>query len=310
MNTEKTVLIASSMAFVALIAIAVVFHEDFVLASNSILLGIIVITVPYSLYRFFDFRRVREYEKAFPTFLRDLAEAQRAGLSFIQSLHIAVKADYGSLSKEVKTLDTQLSWNVPLDKALKSFSDRANKSKIIVRSIMVIRQANKSGGKVEETMESLANNIELLRDVQAEKSALLNQQVMMMYAIFFIFLGITISLVKFLTPLLESQSSFALVKSSSPNPCDPCIRSSDTACIGCNTFFAVSATFGFGQKTEPSAYYRSLFFTMIIVQGLFSGLIAGQIASDSVAAGMKHSMIMLMAGILIFMGAVHVFKFI
>lgn len=300
MNSERKIILISSIGFVVLIAIAIIFQEDVVLSSNIVLLAILLITIPYGIYRFLDFRRIREYEKEFPVFLRDIAESQRAGLSLVQSIHVAVKSDYGSLSKEIKKIDDQLSWNVPLDKALKNFSDRVEKSKIMVRSLMVIRQANKSGGKIEETMESLANNIEMLRDVQAEKTALLNQHVMMMYAIFFIFLGITIALVKFLTPLVQTQSTFELIKGVSPNPCQPCIGSADAACIGCNTFFTVSTTFGFGEKTESAAYYRSLFFTMIIVQGIFSGLIAGQIASDSVIAGLKHSMVMLLSGVFIF----------
>jgi flagellar protein FlaJ len=304
MDTNRKVLVGSSIGFVILIIIAIIFQEDFVLSSNLILIAIILVTVPYGLYRFFDFRHIRQYEKEFPAFLRDIAESMRAGLSLIQSIHIAAKSDYGSLSREIKKIDNQLSWNVPLDKAMKNFSQRVEKSKIIVRSLMVMRQANKSGGKMEDAMDSLANNIEMLRDVQAEKSALLNQQVMMMYAIFFIFLGITIALVKFLTPLLQTQSTFELIKSVSPNPCQPCIDSTDTACIGCNTFFTVSTTFGFGEKTEAGSYYRSLFFVMIVVQGIFSGLIAGQIASDSVVAGLKHSMVMLLVGVPVFIFAI------
>ena len=300
MDAERKVLITSSAGFVALVVLAVILQQDFVLASNLVLIAIIILTVPYSAYRFLDFRRISGYEKEFPAFLRDLAESQRAGLTLVQSIHIAAKADYGVLSKEVRKMESQLSWNVTIDKALKSFSERAKTSKIIARSVMVIRQANKSGGKIEDTMDSLANNIELLRDVQAEKSALLNQQVMMMYAIFFIFLGITIALVKFLTPLLQSQSSFELIKNVNPNPCFQCAESADAACLGCNAFFAVSATFGFGEKADSLTYYRSLFFTMIVVQGIFSGLIAGQISSDSVVAGAKHSMVMLLAGIFIF----------
>ncbi len=302
MNTEKKVIIGSAVAFVVLIVLAIVFSNELVLTSNLVLLSIIIVTVPFSAYKFINLHRIREYEKEFPAFLRDLAESQRAGLTIIQSIHIAAKSDYGSLTKEIRRIDNQLSWNVSLDKALKSFSDKADKSKIIVRAIMVIRQANQSGGRMAETMESLANNIEMLRDVQAEKASLLNQQVMMMYAIFFIFLGISIALVKFLTPLLQTQSNFELIKTSSPNPCSICTQSADPGCLGCSAFFAVSATFGFGEPSDPTSYYRSIFFTMIVVQGFFTGLIAGQIASDSVIAGLKHSLVMLLAGIFVFVG--------
>src|SRR3989338_7416936 len=122
MNTEKKIIIGSSVSFVVLIAITILIQSEFVLASNLVLIAILAVTVPFSIYRFLEFRRIRGYEEEFPAFLRDLAESQRAGLSIIQSIHIAAKSNYGSLTKEIKKLDDQLSWNVSLDKALRSFS--------------------------------------------------------------------------------------------------------------------------------------------------------------------------------------------
>ena len=55
-------------------------------------------------------------------------------------------------------------------------------------------------------------------------------------------------------------------------------------------------------KKIPGPFFAPfLFLSMIMVQGFFSGLIAGQIGSDSMAVGIKHSMIMLLSGFVIFM---------
>ncbi len=71
----------------------------------------------------------------------------------------------------------------------------------------------------------------------------------------------------------------------------------------------MSKAFSFGQfytdqqnniPGDPGAYYKSLFLVMIVIQAVFSGLIAGQIASDSVTAGGKHSLILLFSGFIIF----------
>lgn len=62
----------------------------------------------------------------------------------------------------------------------------------------------------------------------------------------------------------------------------------------------VSSSLDFGPAKAPESYYRSLFLVMIIIQGFFSGLIAGQIVSDSVSAGIKHSLIMTLSGFFIF----------
>ncbi|MBI2971225.1 MAG: type II secretion system F family protein [Candidatus Aenigmarchaeota archaeon] len=300
---ERNILIGSFVVSMLLIGIAVTFSGSFALSTNLIFIAIIILTAPYSIYKFFEFKRVRAFESEFPNFLRDLAESQRAGLSILQSIQLAARSDYGSLTHEVKKMDNQLSWNVPLEKVLNNFIVRMKNSRIISRSVMVILESNKSGGNIEDTMESLAGNIEMLRDVQEEKNTLMNQQVLMMYAIFFIFLGITIALIKFLIPLVQTQSEsgIGLVKGTNSNPCFECISSASGACVGCNTFFSVSALMDFGEKTDPSAYYKSLFFIMIIVQGFFTGLIAGQIGSDSIAAGVKHSAILLITGVSIFL---------
>ena len=40
---------------------------------------------------------------------------------------------------------------------------------------------------------------------------------------------------------------------------------------------------------------------MVAIQAIFSGLIAGQIGSDSIAAGVKHSVVMTIFGVFIYL---------
>ena len=300
-NKGRLILIISVVIFALLLFVSVLVN-NIALIINTLFLGMLILVVPYSIYKFFRLKRVRAYENEFPNFLRDLSESQRAGLSLIQGLQATSKSDYGALSKEIKKMNNQISWNISLDRVLRNFGERASDSKVITRSLMIIEQANKSGGNVEDTMDSLANNIESIKEAQQEKSVLLNQQVVMMYAIFFIFLGITIALVKFLIPLLQTQAQTGGfgVQGFNPNPCSECATSSNPACAGCNTFSAISVAFDLGNPADVSSYYKSLFLSMILIQGFFSGLIAGQIGSDSVTVGIKHSLIMLLSGFIVF----------
>lgn len=308
---EKKIIIISVAAFLVILYIAYLLSYEFVLAGNLVFLGLLILLLPYTIYRFFEFKKIKVYEKEFPAFLRDLAESQRAGLSLIESIKLTSRTDYGTLSSEIKKMNDQLSWNITLERVLRDFGKRTKRSKLITRSLLIIDQSNKSGGNIEDTMDSLANNIESLKEVQEEKASLLNQQMLMMYAIFFIFLGITIVLIRFLIPMLQAnvevQSSigvpgFFMTEGFNPNPCEPCVSSPEPGgeCIGCSIFFVTSSVFGFGDGSDAASYYKALFFIMIIVQGIFSGLIAGQIVADSVTAGVKHSLIMLVSGMLIF----------
>ncbi len=94
--------------------------------------------------------------------------------------------------------------------------------------------------------------------------------------------------------------TLSIMQGFSTNPCSVCQGSNDISCFGCTTFSAISAGFNFGKSNEPQSYYRALLFSMIAIQGFFSGLVAGQIGSESVASGIKHSLIMAFSGVVIF----------
>ena len=237
METEKKVLAASVGGFLLLVFIAVFVSKEAVLSTNLLFLGALVLTIPYSILKFLEFKKIKEYEKELPNFLRDLAESQRAGLTILQALQAVNKNEYGKLSEEIKKINNQLSWNIQLEKVLKDFAKRMNKSQMVKRAVMIIDQANKSGGNIEDTMDSLASTMEMIKDSQEEKAPLLNQQVMLMYAIFFIFLGISMALLKFLIPLLQTQigaggESLSLLGDIGASPCAVCSESSDPACFG------------------------------------------------------------------------------
>ena len=117
MEIEKGngIIVGSLIGFVALIVIAILLSSNLALSTNCIFLAIIVLIVPYSVYKFFELKKIRSYEKMFPNFLRDLAESQRAGLTILQAMKVSTKSDYGALSEEVKKMSNQLSWNITLE---------------------------------------------------------------------------------------------------------------------------------------------------------------------------------------------------
>jgi len=303
---NENIVMAIIIAIFVVILIATAFI-GITLFVNTFLSGTILIVIGYSVYRFMEFRKIQAYESQFPNFLRDLAQTQHAGLSLLQAFKAVAKSDYGLLSDEIRKINNQLSWNIPLEKVLENFRKRMRKSRLITHSVIVIEQANKSGAKIEDILDSLATNIEDITSVQKERKLLMGQQVTFMYAIFFIFLAISIALIKFLIPMLEvsavsgAQAGLTLIGQTNANPCSVCINNKDITCSGCAAFFYISSVFGFGDPSMPASYYKALFFTMVMIQGFFSGLIAGQIGSDSVIAGVKHSLIMDVAGLIIFL---------
>ncbi|MFH1420436.1 MAG: type II secretion system F family protein [Candidatus Aenigmatarchaeota archaeon] len=289
-----------------------------VVAINMLIILVLAIAVPHFLWKFLEFKKIKSYEDQFPNFLRDLSGSIYAGLSIIQAIQAASESSYGSLTKEIKKINDQLSWNIPLEIVLERFSKHMAKSETISRSMMIIGQSHKSGGNMERILGSLATNIEKIKDVETEKNTLMGQQVNMMYAIFFIFVGISIVLIMFLVPLLQKQEISQIgglggvLGGGGANPCEACVNNPNPACVSCALVNHVSTTFSFHcgkdaqgatvcDTSDPNAYYKSLFLLMIVIQGFCSGLVAGQIGSNSVIAGIKHSLIMVVSGFVIFL---------
>lgn len=234
---------------------------------------------PYFVYQYFEYSKMRSIEAKFPEFLRNLAETQRSGINLSQAIYMARKTDYGPLSQEIGMMADQLSWGVPFPKVIEHMEHRLSESTLITRAMVIIREAYHSGGNIADVMESVSTNAVLIKDLEAERQSKLSQQVLVMYVIFFIFLGMLVVLQKVLAPLFVMQSAGA-------------------SSGGGASFLSLSAS-----QFGPS-YYRNIFLNMILIQGFFSGLIAGQLGEGKALAGIKHSAIMLVAGLAIFTIAV------
>ena len=131
--------------------------------------------------------------------------------------------------------------------------------------------------------------------VEAERESLVKQHVMIMYGIFFMFLGIAIMIIFVMVPMIQAQpevtsGAFGLQFS---NPC------AGAGFFPCNFFNSLGILFEIPQGI--TLYYTSLFFTIVIIQGLFSGLIAGQLGENSIMAGTKHSLIMVTVALGVFL---------
>ncbi|RLF98594.1 MAG: hypothetical protein DRN49_05640 [Thaumarchaeota archaeon] len=294
MQTEELFLVG--FCAIAIIATFFFLLGSLLIGLELLLIGAITTLLPYGVVRFLKFRELKACEREFPNFLRDLAEAKRSGLTLIQAIQSCARRDYGPLTKEVRKMKNQLSWNIPLKRVLENFRKKFRRSSMISYSTLILEQVEESGGKTEDIMDSLAESIEALRDLDEERKALMNQHMTSMYMIFFIFFGIAVALIKFLAPLIQAQTEAATLGAftlGAGNPCSACVGLQTPECTTCQLFFNLCSLFGFGEIDSASCYFKSLYLSMILIQGVFSGLLIGQITSNSIIAGVKHSLIML-----------------
>lgn len=286
LTRRAKILLISSIIGIVLVSLGIASGDPGVIGNFTIIAGMIVM-VPQFFLRYQKYREIKEMEEKFPSFLRDLTETLTAGLPLHKALLSTSKIQYGPLSKEIKKMAHQLSWGIPLDKVLEQFAERIKSSKRMYFATKIIKESYFSGGDVNSTLNSLVESQILLSEAKKEKSSMLNQYVVLMYIISFLFLIIIVAINKLMIPMFELSeqvTEFGLT-----NPCNVCMG---IECAICGMFQGVATTLFDIEGTHIAAYYVSLFFFLSIVQSFFAGLVAGQISEGSVIAGLKHSLIL------------------
>jgi flagellar protein FlaJ len=174
----------------------------------------------------------------------------------------AVKAtktnDYGSLTKDVRKIASQIDWGIPFEDILENFSKKY--SKMIQRTVSTIIEAYEGGGNISDILESSARSVSEINKIKKERVTNVFSQTITGYIIFFVFLGILVTLQRFLIPSL----GFA-----------------ESSIINMEEFLTV---------------YRTIFQWLILIQGAFSGLVIGKLSEGNLISGLKHSILLTMIG--------------
>jgi flagellar protein FlaJ len=282
---EKKVLLASGIISAILISVGVL-SDNQVVRGNGVIISVFLIVIPLILFKYERQRTLKEIEEKFPNFLRDVTESIRSGMPFHKAILIASKLEYGKLTKEVKKMANQISWGLPLDKVLDQFTEKVKKSKKLYVSLKVLRESYLTGGEIVSTLESVIDNLNILEDSEKEKKSLLNEYVVLMYAISFVFVGILIAINRLMVPVFEVATSTPEAMGLS----NPCENNPNIICaiysIPSRYIFKVKDPYGIG------AYYLSIFFFMSVIVAIACGLVAGQISENSLIMGLVHSAIM------------------
>lgn len=289
---------------------------------SIIISGLIMAVLPYAGYSFLKNRAIREIENQFPSFLNDLAESKRGGMTLLRALESARESDYGRLNNEIEKVHNQMTWGVPFPEVMKRFSRRMQDSSVVQESLSIIIQSFESGGNITDTIDSVAEDADQLREVIQEKDAQLKQQLVIMYVIFFLFIGITVGIYFLLGQLLGLGSTDPGALSgigevigsgggnTDVNFCNGEIQTAKPFCATARIFGFVPADISLtSQEAEERsygkmAYYKSLLFLMLMVQGMCTAAVAGQIKEGSPSAGVKHALIMLPLALVVYITVV------
>jgi len=215
------------------------------------------------MYMFFHIRRIHRIDAVFPDFVRDLAESRRAGMTFTKAILFASKGNYGILSEEIQKIAKQVSWGSSVNEALSTFAKRVN-TKLIQRTISLIIESSKSGGNVADVLDAASKDAREIKLIEAERRATMASYVVVIYVGMFVFLVIVMVLCKQFLPAMAGEGSAGL-----------------SSAMGK----------GSGIKAED---ITQVFFYATMMQGFFSGLVAGVFEDGNLSSGVKHMFIIVL----------------
>lgn len=230
-----------------------------------LLAGILALIPPAIMY-FFDAKRRDSIDNNIPHLIRDIADAGRSGMTLTRAIEISAEREYGPLTKEIRRLMAKISFRVPLEKALQYFADRTG-TMLSRRTAMLVAEANKSGGDIQESMESVAKHVQEIQYLERKRRATLRPFIGVMYISFAVFL---------VTVYLLISSFFKQLAGSS---------------------FASAGSVGgvgFNFVSLPLDKITSVFLYMAMIEAAFAGLVGGKMASGYVKDGLKHAILLMM----------------
>lgn len=295
---EKVIIVPAAVG-VAVVALSVLLAGDVAVIGNSFIIALFIMIVPYFIYKYSKYAWLKSVERQFPNFIRDLADSKRSGMTIESSIKMAAKTNYGKLTPEIQTMSNKLSWGVPFLRVLDIFEKNVKGSVSITEVLNILKESYKSGGNVVATLDSAAANMNMLREAEEERRNVTSQHVMVTYGIFFMFLAIVVVIIFIFVPMMqtvsiETEDTMGGYSATFTNPCG------DMGIVfPCALFGATCSVLGVNPD-GVGCYYVSLFFYVLLMQGIFSGLIAGQLGENSAVAGMKHSIIMVSIVLFVF----------
>ncbi|MCD1296062.1 hypothetical protein CUJ83_13745 [Methanocella sp. CWC-04] len=241
---------------------------------DMLLIGFFIAVLPFVVFWEARNSRIKKIDTAIPEFLKRLAGVNESGLTLALAIKTLLKSNLGVLNVEIRKMCADIEWGADTRDALIRFERRINTASIR-RMVTLIVRANESTGNIKDTLEIAAADASANLSRKEERFSNMLVYVSIIYISFFVFLYIIYTLVSVFLPIL---------------PGIPADSSTHMASMGFS-FMDISGT----------GMLHLLFYHSVLIQGLFSGVMAGMMGEGNVASGLKHSLLMMATGYAVFM---------
>ncbi|MFP8952334.1 type II secretion system F family protein [Natrialbaceae archaeon A-arb3/5] len=247
---------------------------DVTAVDDIVALGLLVVLVPFSACYELKRRRIDAIEAAIPDLLDRLASVNEAGMSMITAVDRVRNSDLGPLGDELDRVWMDVQWGTDLETALRRFETRVH-TRSISRMVTLLTEAMNASGNLATVLRIAGRQAAADRKLKRERAQTMVEYMIVVYVSFLVFLFIITILAGYLLPNLPTEGA------------DAATGATDVDGLG-------------GLSDDDSDSYGTLFYHATLVQGLLSGLIAGQLSTGDLRAGAKHAAVMIVLAIVLF----------
>ena len=243
-------------------------------AIDYVIFGLISLMLPYGLYgRRRDQIRSR-VEAKFPDFLRDLAEYWKGGLSMTVAIQTLAKGEYGNLNEDVNKMAAQISWGISFGEVLDMFTERVT-SPIVTRAVRMVDEANRAGGRISDILLAASFDAREIKALETERRQEVGSYVTVIYASFFVYLGIILVLAQTFIPAIVDSAAAT--------------GSTGSMSIGNLTI-----------REMNEVWISTIFLYSLVVQGIGNGLAAGFMSNGRLYTAFNRASFLLLVGWFVF----------
>jgi flagellar protein FlaJ len=238
--------------------------------NNAIALSIMIVFGFPAVIEFNNYSWKKQVERNVPRLLRDVTESVRSGMTLPRALEEASQRDYGPVSKELERAVSMFVLGAKFEDSLTFLAERLRRP-VALKMCTVLVEAQQTGGKLLEVLSTSVDLFSSLNAYKEEQYTNMKPYMMTIYMATLTFLMIAfIMLSQFLAPLSAARKGATVTQS------------------------------GLLAGVYDINYYASLLFWGSLLESIFGGLVVGKIVDRDIAAGLRHSLILIVITLVFF----------
>jgi archaeal flagellar protein FlaJ len=226
--------------------------------SIALSVALIISTAPAAIVHIKLAKKRASMEQGVANFLRDLTEVRKTGLSPEKCIESLSKREYGTFTKELRKISSEISWGIPIKNVMRDFLNRTRSWMVQIVMFLLVETIDVGGGTVG-MIDSLARFNNMTQEVEKEKKMSTRPYVFMPYLASVLLVATTIMMMGLTTGL------------GAP---------------------------GMETAPTDNTLMQTVFMTAVIFNSYLIGIVAGKISEESIGAGFKHATILVIISII------------